>query len=254
MNLTIANISTSVDDPTFAAVVSAISLQVSRDFQPLWNVTATLTGTRLDLSGPQVSVDTLTDAILYLGDSCEDPTTGVSHAYGYHFENHNKIPYGFVYLDVCARSGENWSTTLSHEVLELLADPTAVLTVTGPAPDGGADAAPVYYSLEVCDPTQGDTYTINDILVSNFVTKSYFGMDGGSSSQSTNFLNLDLEPFSARPRGYCQYADATGAHQKNGNKVDAERVAARAMLAGHRRNARRADRLTPQSTSSREAA
>ena len=46
-------------------------------------------------------------------------------------------PYGFVYLDICARYGENWTTTLSHEVLELLADPNAAMTVAGPRPKGG---------------------------------------------------------------------------------------------------------------------
>jgi hypothetical protein len=239
MQLTIADISTSIDAATFSSTVAGIGLQVSRDFQSEWNTNATLAATQLDLTGTQVSLNTATDAVIYVGDSSADPTTGVGGAFGYHSDNYGHIPYGFVYLDVCSQYGEAWSCTLSHEVLELLADPTAVLTVTGPDPQlpGGS----VYYDLEVCDPTQGDTYLVNGIKVSNFVNKAWFQMVGGSSS--TNFLNLTLSPFKVRPGGYCQYEDSAGSHQINGSKVDAQRLNARKILGSWRRNARRAGRL-----------
>jgi hypothetical protein len=250
--LTIANVSSSVDDPSFAAAVAAIGLQVSRDFQPEWNVVATISGTKLSMTGPQVALDTPTDAIIYLGDSSEDPTTGVSNVYGYHFANYNHIPYGFVYLDVCKQYGEVWSCTLSHEVLELLADPTASQTVSGPASANQPASGPnVYYDLEVCDPTQGDNYSINGVTVSNFVMKSYFNMLGGSAN--TNFLNLALTRFGTRPGGYFQYEDSGSAHQVNGSQVDAQRIAARAILGRYRRNARRAARLTSHHVLSRQA-
>jgi hypothetical protein len=235
MNLTIANVSTSIDDATFANVVAALSQQVSQDFQPEWGAAAQLTPARLDLGGGGASINSATDAIIYLGDSTDDPTAGISGVYGYHSTNYSHIPYGFVFLNICAAYGEDWSVTLSHEVLELLADPTAVLTVTGEYPPDSGTA--VYYDLEVCDPTQGDTYLINSIKVSNFVSRSYFGMPGGS--QATNFRNLALQPFGLRPGGYLQYEDGTGAHQINGSKVTEEHKAARKLLAGHRRNSRR---------------
>jgi hypothetical protein len=238
LNLVVANLSTSIDDPTFAAAVAAVGVQVARDFQPEWGSGATLSATRLALNGGQAGVNTALDAIIYVGDSSTDPTTGVAGVYGYHSQNYGQTPYAFVYLDVCAQYGEAWSCTLSHEVLELLADPTSVLTATGPAPAGvGAPGQTVDYDLEICDPTQGDSYIINNTAVSNFVTKTYFGMAGGSAA--TNFLNLSLSPFGARPGGYLQYEDSGGAHQVNGAKIDARRLAARAMLAGYRRNARR---------------
>jgi len=239
MNLTIANISASIDDPTLANVVAALARQVSQDFQPEWGAGVQLAGTRLDLNGTQASINTATDAIIYLGDSSQDPTTGVSNAYGYHSDNYSHIPYGFVFLDVCAAYGEVWSCTLSHELLELLADPTAVLTVAGGDPNN--PNAEVYYDLEVCDPTQGDTYLVNGVTVSNFVNRSYFGMPGGAAS--TNFLNLALQPFKARPGGYFQYEDSTGSHPIDGSRVDAKRIAARKILGEYRRNGRRAARL-----------
>jgi hypothetical protein len=241
MNLTIANVSTTIDDQSFATTVDAISTQIARDFSPLWGVTAAVSGTRLNLAGGQASVNAPADAIIYVGESSADPTTGVSGVFGYHSDNYSHIPYGFVYLDVCQQYAEPWSCTLSHEVLELLADPTAALTVAGPAPAGSTDSS-VYYDLEVCDPTQSDQYAINGVTVSNFVTKAYFGIVGGPTS-NTNFLNLALAPFAVRPKGYVQYEDAAGVNQINGSKVDAKRLAARNILGKHRRNARRAARI-----------
>ncbi len=242
LNLLVANLSTKIDDATFAAAVTAIGIQVSRDFQPEWGGAATLRGARLALAGPEANVDGSVDAVIYVGDTANDPTLGMSGVYGYHALNFGKTPYAFVYLDVCSQYGEAWSNTLSHEVLELLADPTTAVTVAGPAPPGvGSPGQTVGFDLEVCDPTQGDSYRINGIAVSNFVTRRYFGLTGASSA--TNFLNLALSPFGVRPGGYIQYEDSTGAQQINGPKVDARRLAARATLAGHRRNARRAEGL-----------
>jgi hypothetical protein len=239
MQLTIANISTKVSDADLQAAVAAIGRQVQEHFQPEWGGSSTLSGVTTPLPSPgQAPIDADTDAIIYLGDSAEDPTTGVSGALGYHSDNQKGIPYGFVYLDVCAQYGENWTTTLSHEVLELLGDPDAAMTVSGPAPHHKRGF--VHYDLEVADPTQGDSYTIDGVVVSNFVGKAWFGMSGGSGT--TNYLKLTLAPFAVRPGGYLQYEDGRGAHQIFGEKVTDKQKAAKRMLKEGRRNARRAHR------------
>jgi hypothetical protein len=236
MRLTIANISKGISASDFRGAVRAIRRQVNEDFGPEWSITATLRATALSLHGA-APIDGKHDAILYVGDASQDPTTGVEGALGYHSENHGDVPYGFVYLDICKQYGEVWTTTLSHEVLELLGDPTAAITVTGPSPKGKGS---VYYDLEVCDPTQGDAYDIEGVSVSNFVCRHYFGLTGGSGH--TNFLDLPLKPFGVRPRGYYQYEDKKGVHQVNGEKVTSEHIAARAQLRMGRRNTRRAER------------
>src|ERR1700690_4093609 len=142
MDLTIANVSTKIQAADFQAAIAAISRQVTEHFQPEWGTTANLTGSAVTLKH-KVPIQGHHDAIIYLGDSSQDPTTGVSGALGYHSDNYAKIPYGFVYLDICAEYGENWTTTLSHEVLELLGDPDVAMTVTGPAPKGAPGS--VYY-------------------------------------------------------------------------------------------------------------
>ena len=175
--------------------------------------------------------------MIYVGDASNDPTLGMNGVFGYHARNAGALPYAFVYLDVCAQFGEPWSCTLSHEVLEMLADPTTARRRPAPPRPAAAPGQTVEYELEVCDPTQGDTYLVGEIAVANFVTKAWFGLPGGSSA--TNFLDLPLSPFGVRPKGYFQYEDAAGAHVSNGAAVDTRRLAARAMLDRHRRTARR---------------
>jgi len=241
MRVTIANISKTIQQPEFQAALQAISKQCNEDFQPEWNISCVIRGTTANIAG-KVPIQGVHDAIIYVGDESQDPTTGVKNALGYHSDNHKGIPYGFVYLDVVKKYHEVWTSTLSHEVLELLADPTAVMTVTGPDPRNAKHV--VHFDLEVCDPTQGDSYQIDGIAVSNFVTPGYFGLTGGSPT--TNFQKLDLKPFGVRPGGYFQFEDGNHVFHVNGERVKAEiaeREEARKRMALGRRNTRRAHRL-----------
>ena len=239
MNLTIANVSTQVGDAAFQAAVAAIGKQVNEHFQPEWAIGASLTPTTISLKGKKAPTQKGADAVIYLGDSAADPTIGVKGALGYHSANNKKVPYGFVYLDICEKYGESWSCTLSHEVLELLGDPDAAMTVSGPAPKGVKGT--VYYDLEVCDPTQGDSYSIDSVEVSNFVGKSYFGLSGGGGA--TNYLKLPLKPFGVRPKGYFQYEKSGRAHQIQGSRVTKAAFEAKKEMKLVRRNARRVARL-----------
>jgi len=241
MHITIANLTTTLDAAKLQSVVRAVAQQVREDFEPEWGRTATLASVTTNLKdGKLAPVQGLRSALIYVGDSHADPTTGVSGAFGYHDDTHRGVPYGFIYLDVCKQYGEDWTVTLSHEVLELLADPDAARAITGPAPGGGKGLA--HYDLEVCDPTQGDTYEIGNVRVSNFVGRAYFGLRGGSGK--TNFLDLELAPFGVRPGGYFQYAAADGRrHQVDG--PDAERrKAAKKAIEHVRRTTQRERRLS----------
>jgi hypothetical protein len=212
---------------------------VTEHFQPEWGKSAKLKAVKLAIGHGVAPIEGAPGAIIYVGDDSQDPTTGVENALGYHSRNHGKVPYGFVYLDIVEKYGEPWSSTLSHEVLELLEDPTAVKVVTGPAP--GYPEVSVYYDLEVCDPTQGDLYEIDGVTVSNFVGRAYFGQIGGSGK--TNYLDLVLDPFGVRPKGYFQFEYGTHVYQVNGEKITQSMVVARRAMKKVRRNARRAARV-----------
>jgi len=139
-----------------APVSAAIQKQISRDFGPIWNVEAT--------------VDPF--------DKLEDVPVGYWHvllqdelpngAAGLHKRDDDKQPFALVALT------NNWPVFLSHEVLEMLADPQGTLTRAGDSLKPGQGR--VEYLLEVCDPCQSSkfAYSVNSILVSDFYTPNYF--------------------------------------------------------------------------------
>jgi hypothetical protein len=239
MNLTIANISTTIADSDLQTCVAAIGRQVTEHFQPEWGRGATVIGVTTPLKKGTAKIQGVHDAIIYLGDKVQDPTTGIKKVFGYHAHHYSKIPYGFVYLDICEKYLEGWTSTLSHEVLEVLADPDSLFSVSGPDPRD--PSRNVHYEFEVCDPTQGDTYQINGVAVSNFVGRSYFKLSGGSGM--LNYLNLPLAVFGVRPGGYFQYENGKTVHTVNGSEVTKEMLAAKKLMELGRRNARRAARL-----------
>jgi hypothetical protein len=120
-----------VTDEQLQVVIRAINRQITHDFEPYWSLGATL---RLEgKSGAQPSKQDLADmrgdAVIYLWDESD-----VADAIGYHDRNNRGIPFGFVFTQVAASLGEPWSVTLSHEALELIADPEVNLLVQGPHP------------------------------------------------------------------------------------------------------------------------
>jgi hypothetical protein len=236
MRVTIANIS-KIPKNDFHAAILALRRQCNEDFQPEWNTPCVLRSAAPNIQGT-APIEGIHDAIIYVGDESQDPNTGVENALGYHAANHSGIPFGFVYMDVVEAFNEVWTTTLSHEILELLADPSAILTVSGPSPK---DGHPVHFDLEVCDPTQGDSYDIDGVTVSNFVTRAYFGIAGGAPR--TNFLNLPLKSFGVRPRGYFQFEDGNQVFQVHGEQITPEmqerrQMARKRMEKGRRNNLR----------------
>lgn len=240
MQLKVVNVSNQIGANELKSAIAAIQIQVERDFAPEWQQSALLHGVTRKLGGQDAPIDSAHDAIIYLGDTTQDPNDGIDVVLGYHERNHGKIPYGFVYLDVCSLYGRPWQMALSHEVLELLADPNAHRTVDGPDPDRKNHV--VRYYVEVCDPVQGDSYPIERIPVSNFVTHAYYGKPG--STQKTNHLGLELKPFKARDQGSAPYVGAGGAQLEvlgaSPPELLARRAEARKLMHLGRRVARRA--------------
>lgn len=240
MALTIVNVSNAIEEDEFKMAINAIGRQVAEDFQPEWLTGAVLTMATLELTPENlITLDGITDAVIYVGQSSQDGINSLGNVLGYHYRDHNNIPYGFVYLDICELKGESWTHTLSHEILELLADPTAALSIAGPAPDSDTSGdVTVFYDLEVCDPTQADSYSIDGIEVCNFVTKKYFGMAGGVSLFTNHNENEDLPPFGIIPGGYFQYRNSSGP-QTFPPEFGVAAAAAQSRMGSARRNTRR---------------
>lgn len=200
--ISVVNRTRTVADLDLHRVVRAINRQVSEDFEPYWAF-----GGRLRVEGPsggRVDTNALLemrgDAVLYLLDSATS-----DDALGYHDRNLRGIPYGFVYLDLCAQLGDQWSTTLSHEALELIGDAQCNLLVQGPNPRDPS-LPQVYHYFEMCDAVQAQVYEIDAVPVSNFVLPAYFTPDESEGTRK-DFNGTGLRPFGVNPGGYIGFFD-----------------------------------------------
>jgi len=139
---------------------------VKEDFEPYWSMSATtrLDGRTVDSPDKVNTPDMRGDAVIYLWDQID-----VNNAAGYHSANFYGIPYTIVLIEP---GDSDWTVTLSHEVLEMIADPDVNLLSVGPHPTKENASALFWY--EVCDAVQSDTYDIDGIKVSNFVLPLYF--------------------------------------------------------------------------------
>jgi len=181
MNITVINKSKESNIDVLRAIRS-INRQVGEDFAAHWSKTGKMTlqhgGNVPGILNPK---DLRGDAIIYL--TSYDASV---EALGYHDVTAAGIPYSVVYTDILP---EAWTVTLSHEVLEMLIDPTVVQFVQGWHPTKKDRI--VYYWYEVCDAVQTETYWIDGIEVSNFVTPLYF-TEREEARQFTNFLGTQL--------------------------------------------------------------
>jgi hypothetical protein len=196
-----------VTDEQLQPVIRAINRQIAQDFQPYWSFGAVL---RLDGSpggkpDEQAVPDMRGDAILYLLDQVPK-----DNILGFHDRNNRGIPYGFVFLDISAKLDEDWTVTLSHEALELIADPETNLLVAGPHPE--QPNRDVFFWYEMCDAVQTETYKIDDVNVSNFLLPLYF-TGSGEANGRTDFLSRPdangqtLKAYGVKPGGYIGFFD-----------------------------------------------
>lgn len=215
-----------ISDEEVQTVLRAINRQIAEDFEPYWSMGSRLRleGRSVDQPDQQTPVDLRGDAVIYLWDGSDVPG-----ALGYHDQNAGGVPFGFVFTELVKSVGESWTVTLSHEALELIADPFVNLLAMGPHPDGSGRA--VFHWFEMCDAVQTETYEIDGVEVSNFVLPLYFTPDDEAVGRN-DFLGRShggntLPSFGVNPGGYVgfydpQLNDHTTFSRKN-DKVAAKR-------------------------------
>ena len=228
-------------DEEVQGAIRAINRQTKEDFEPYWSLGATLRleGKAGPKPKPQEPADLRGDAIIYLWDK-----TNIPEALGYHDRNNRGIPFGFVFTELSASLGENWTVTLSHEALELIADPEVNLLVAGPHP--GNPKLDVFHWYEMCDAVQAETYKIDNMEVSNFVLPLYFTgseeVGGRNDFLGRSHKSRTLRSFGVNPGGYIGFFNpATGEHETFTMKGDAK-AAERIKIKLRAKAARRAIR------------
>jgi hypothetical protein len=173
-------------------VAAAVQKQVTTDFGPAWNITATVSAFATLAAVP----------IGYWPVVVRDDI-GLNLA-GAHWNPTSDKPFALV-----TYREEDWPLTVSHEVLEMLADPIGKSFTTGPSLQPGQGT--VEYLVEVCDPCQGPGfgYPVNDIVLADFVLPAYYKAFG---SGRYSFAGHITEPRDVLQGGYVSWRDpVTGA-------------------------------------------
>ncbi len=154
--LALVSESDSIDLAEVTRVAAAIDKQATRDFGPIWDVSASVH-----------AFGTLAEVPLGYWPMIVQDDIGFSGAAGIHLDKDGQ-PFALI------TSGPGWSLTASHETMEMLADPFGNRTIAGPSIKPGQGR--VEYLVEVSDPSEGEefAYTVNDIQVSDFYTPHFF--------------------------------------------------------------------------------
>jgi hypothetical protein len=212
---------------------AAVQKQITRDFTPFWGLPATIDAFE-DLS----SVPSDYHPVVVFGDA-DDLTQELAPLVGEQFtaeliDDFERQRLSGLHLNAFTRqpfalvaASDAWSVTLSHEVLELIADPygNRLLAARHPLDPGQR----VKYLLEVCDPCQSIWYPVNGVPVSDFYGPRYFDpVDAGQGRYS--FTGEIERPLQLLDGGYLSWIDPedSGLYQLGWD--DAEPVLVNSLL------------------------
>lgn len=174
-----------VTDADVKRTITAVQKQLDHDFTPVWGIRATLkiATTVSDAMGDNTYLILIQDT-----DYRPAPMLGIG---GFH--DNNLFPFAIIYAD--PKGNEDWSSTFSHEVLEMLVDPDADKMVA--YHDKGKV---LYVDFEICDPVETYGYRIDGVIVADFVYPQWFreGSEG-----PYDFLQQIHSPFTTtKDSGY----------------------------------------------------
>ncbi len=168
-------------------VAAALQIQVSRDFEPVWEIKASV-----------AAFQTLDD--LPVGTWPVMIVNHVDGAAGIHLDDDGE-PFAL------AEAGpiDEWPLTASHEVLEMLVDPLGRRLTNGASKNG---AGTVRYLVEVCDPSEARQfgYDIDGIFVSDFYTPQFFDTQQ-TPGVRYSFREAVKQPLQVLRGGYLSWFD-----------------------------------------------
>ena len=174
----VVSLTSEVSSRNLMQAAAALQKQVTRDFTPSWGIQATV-----DAFEDLASVPSDYYHVVVFGDPREladqlDVEIGEDRAaalmtrferealQGIHLNAFTRQPFALV------AASDTWTVSLSHEVLELLADPFGNRLVAAAHPLNPNQR--VKYLLEVCDPCLSAWYPVNGVPVADFFTPRYF--------------------------------------------------------------------------------
>jgi hypothetical protein len=178
-NVALVSLTREISTRDLMRVAAAVQKQVTRDFTPAWGLRATV-----DAFEELRDVPSDYHPVLLFGDPDElmgrlEFLVGDVKAArlveqfegnrlgGIHLNAFTRQPFALVPVS------DDWSVTVSHETLEMIADPFGNRLIAAAHPTN-PEAERVKYLLEVCDPCQAIWYPVNGEKMADFYTPRYF--------------------------------------------------------------------------------
>lgn len=183
--IAVVNQSTTDSDATVQKWINAVKIQADRDIAPYW-------GGSVDFQFVGKNTPPPADWYCLIVDNAD-----VAGALGYHDVGPQGQPIIKVFTEFEAQGAGSSSITLSHEIAESISDTNANTTIQGFDEQGRA----CLYFQENADPVENDTYQINGVDVSDFVTKQWFVK---GSTAKLDILGQVSKPFQILPGGYME--------------------------------------------------
>lgn len=213
-------------------VAAALQIQVTRDFHPVWGVSAAVV--------PFATIDQVPASYIPLTVTTKQLPLDRK---GFHFSLQG-LPFAVVEHEPDLQ----WSLYASHELLEMLRDPHGQEMVLAQSlevaaqdpPSAKTDSELFNYILEVCDPCEYSTYKINGVDVSDFVTPRYYSVGeravGERAVGPYSFLNRVQKPLDVLTGGYISWRKypPTGLIYQAYSEIDNEDQFRRDVCAGTR--------------------
>jgi hypothetical protein len=145
----------------------------------------------------------------------------VQGALAYHWTERNNLPSITVYAGTGVYYGFDNSVSFTHELFEMAADPvTSYVNVGYPLDyvwleqrdtsikESYNDA--IGWMSEVADPVEADSFLVDGVRISDFVTPAWFGDGVGGRF---DFMGLCQQPLWLRPGGYATFLTQNGFQQ-----------------------------------------
>jgi len=186
--IVVENKSTLVTDAFVKRMIAGLQAQIDEDFFPAWGLTARL-------------VFKAAPPFEHMGLVIKDSSDEAGDL-GYHFREGYPVAYVFAKDSMSDGAGIGGLTsTVSHEILEMIADPGVNLLAAQPPPEKSRRATRLF-SYEVCDPVEANSYRKKGVSVSNFVLPEWFEPEHKPREMKMDFLGVVDSPFELAPGGY----------------------------------------------------
>jgi hypothetical protein len=160
---------------TVRKAATSLEIQVNRDLRAWWPGPRV----RLTIVPPSASFAESPPWLLAIDNPVPGSTTGGGHT---------RSGTGAVIGVVFPSPGVPWTLAASHELLEMLEDPSASAARNG-------------YAFEICDPVENAGYDVRGVTVSDFVTPDWFRRRGGGPWDYLGLLNGPRRQLAAQRDG-----------------------------------------------------